>query len=104
MEWKVFEGSPGAIDFGSSDGIINAANAAGISVLFSIVNAPAWAREPGFDGSVGGPPVDPQTYANFVGVVASKYCGTSLKAIEVWNEQNLPLRVGQTCRLTPRRT
>ena len=89
IEWKVFEGSPGAIDFGSSDGIINAANASGINVLFSIVNAPAWAREDGFDGSVGGPPVDPQTYANFVGAVASKYCGTSLKAIEVWNEQNL---------------
>ncbi len=89
IEWRVFEGSPGQIDWGSSDPIVNAANAAGINLLFSVVNAPAWAREPGFDGSVGGPPQDPQTYANFVGAFAGKYCGTSLKMIEVWNEQNL---------------
>ena len=89
IEWSVFEGAQGAIDFGSSDGIVNAANAAGINLLFSVVNAPAWAREPGFDGSVGGPPADPATYAAFVGALAGKYCGTSLKAIEVWNEQNL---------------
>ena len=89
IEWKVFESSPGGIDFGSSDGIVNAANGAGVSLLFSVVNAPAWAREPGFDGSVGGPPQDPQTYANFVGAMAGKYCGSSVKAIEVWNEQNL---------------
>ena len=89
IEWSVFEGSPGAIDFGSADPIINAANAAGVNVLFSVVNAPAWARERGFDGSVGGPPQDPQTYANFVGALAGNYCGSSLKMIEVWNEQNL---------------
>ena len=89
IEWRVFEGSPGAIDFGSSDSIVNAANAAGVNLLFSIVNAPAWARESGFDGSVGGPPADPQTYANFVGAMAGKYCGSSVKMIEVWNEQNL---------------
>jgi hypothetical protein len=89
IEWRVFEGSPGQIDWGSVDPIVNAANANGINLLFSVVNAPAWAREPGFDGSVGGPPQDPQTYANFVGAFAGKYCGSSLKMIEVWNEQNL---------------
>ncbi|MBV7330286.1 SH3 domain-containing protein [Chloroflexi bacterium TSY] len=89
IEWKVFESNPGGIDFGSSDGIVNAANNSGVSLLFSVVNAPPWAREPGFDGSVGGPPQDPNTYANFVGAMAGKYCGSSLKAIEVWNEQNL---------------
>jgi uncharacterized protein YraI len=89
IEWRVFEGSQGAIDFGSADGIVNAANAAGVNLLFSIVNAPAWAREGGHDASVGGPPADPGTYAAFVGAMAGKYCGSSLKAIEVWNEQNL---------------
>jgi uncharacterized protein YraI len=89
VEWKVFESSPGAIDFGALDGIVGAANGAGINLLFSVVNAPGWAREPGFDGSVGGPPQDPQTFANFLGALAGKYCGSSLKAIEVWNEQNL---------------
>ena len=102
VEWKVFEGSEGAIDFGALDGIINAANTSGINVLFSVVNAPGWAREPGFDGGVGGPPQDPQKFANFLGALAGKYCGSSLKAIEVWNEQNLhyewgnkPLNAGE---------
>jgi hypothetical protein len=89
VEWRVFEGSQGAIDFGSLDGIINAASGAGINVLFSVVSAPAWAREAGADGSVGGPPADPATFAAFLGALSSKYCGSSLKAIEVWNEENL---------------
>ena len=90
IEWKRFEGSgPGQIEWGGMDEIVNASGSRGVSVLFSIVKAPAWARESGFDGSVEGPPVDPQTYANFVGAVAGRYCGQSLKAIEVWNEQNL---------------
>jgi uncharacterized protein YraI len=90
IEWRRFEGSgPGQIDWPGMDEIVNAAGSRGVNVLFSVVNAPAWAREPGFDGNVGGPPQDPQTYANFVGAIAGRYCGQSLKAIEVWNEQNL---------------
>ena len=56
--------------------------------IFSM-SASFQAREPGFDASVGGPPADPQTFANFLGALAREYCGSSLKAIEVWNEQNL---------------
>jgi hypothetical protein len=102
IEWKVFEANQGQIDWGSMEGIVNAANGAGVNLLFSIVNAPDWAREPGFDRSVGGPPQDPQTFANFLGAVAGRYCGSSVKAIEVWNEQNLhyewgnkPLNAGE---------
>ncbi|MDQ7030027.1 MAG: hypothetical protein Q9O62_09760 [Ardenticatenia bacterium] len=58
-------------------------------MLFSIVKAPKWARPPGADLSVEGPPADPQTYANFVRAVAARYCGKGVDAIEVWNEQNL---------------
>ncbi len=106
IEWKVFESNQGQIGFGDMDLIINAAAGSGVNVLFSVVNAPAWAREPGFDGSVGGPPADPNTFANFVGQIAGKYCNTSLKAIEVWNEQNLhyewgnkPLNAGEYVQL-----
>ena len=88
IEWKVFEHQQGQYDWNSMQGIIDAANNAGISLLFSVVNAPSWAREPGH-ASVGGPPQDPNTFARFLGAMAGKYCGTSLKAIEVWNEQNL---------------
>lgn len=89
VEWKRFEASQGAYEWGPLDVIVNAANANGINLLFSAVNAPAWARESGFDGSVGGPPADPNTYGAFVGALAGHFCGSSLKAIEVWNEQNL---------------
>ena len=106
VEWKVFEPNPGDFQWGALEGIINAANSAGVNLLFSTVNSPPWAREPGFDASVGGPPQDPQTFANFNGALAGKYCGSSLKAIEVWNEQNLhyewgnkPLDPGEYVRL-----
>ena len=89
VEWRVFEGSQGAVDFSELRRIVDAAGGRGISVLFSVVNAPDWAREPGFDASVGGPPADPQSYANFVGRMAGEFCGSGLKAIEIWNEQNL---------------
>ena len=89
VEWRNFEGSQGAIDFSELRRVVDAAGGRGINVLVSVVNAPDWAREPGFDTSVGGPPADPQTYAAFVGRLAGEFCGSGLKAIEVWNEQNL---------------
>ena len=89
VEWRVFEGSQGNVDFSELRRIVDTAGSRGISVLFSVVNAPDWAREPGFDPSVGGPPADPGTYAAFVGRLAGEFCGSGLKAIEVWNEQNL---------------
>ncbi len=67
-------------------------NGNGINVAFSIVTSPDWTRPT--KGGTNGPPEDFQTYANFVGGVAGRYCGQSLKAIEVWNEQNLRARVG----------
>jgi spore germination protein YaaH/SH3-like domain-containing protein len=88
IEWKAFEASQGQIDWSEMDRLVNTANGQGVSLLFSVVNAPAWARGGG-DLSVGGPPSDPNTFANFLGQMAGKYCGSSLKAIEVWNEQNL---------------
>jgi hypothetical protein len=89
VEWKLFQPTAGPVGFGELAGIVSEAGNRGINVLFSVVNAPAWAREPGHDGSVGGPPADPQTYAAFVGAMAGEFCGSALKAIEVWNEQNL---------------
>ena len=76
--------------WGSVDAIVSEAESQGISLLFSVLQAPAWAREPNADLNVKvGPPADPATYANFVGELAQRYCERSLRAIEVWNEQNL---------------
>ncbi len=88
VEWKRFESSRGHYDFGPLEPAVQAANGAGIKLLFSVVSAPNWAR-PGGDLSVGGPPANPQDFANFMAALSRHYCGSSVKALEVWNEQNL---------------
>ncbi len=87
VQWKDFEGGgPGQRNW--PDDVVNAFSGAGISLMASIVKAPQWARGANPDMSVEGPPADPNTYASFVGEFAGRYCGR-VKAIEVWNEQNL---------------
>ena len=88
MPWKDVEPSPGNYQWGTWDDVIGAYNAAGINVLLSIPKAPDWARPPGDDKSVEGPPADYGTFAKFLGDVAARYNG-KVQAIEVWNEQNL---------------
>ena len=89
IQWRDFEGNQGAIVFSELRRMVDAAGGRGISVLFSVVNAPDWAREPNFDSSVGGPPQDPNTLGNFLARLAGDFCGSAVQAIEVWNEQNL---------------
>lgn len=86
IPWKSFEGSAGQKNF--PDDIVGDLAGAGLNVLLSIVKAPDWARPGNTDRGVEGPPADPATYADFVGAVAARYKGR-VKAIEVWNEQNL---------------
>ena len=88
LPWKDVEGAPGAISWGTLDNIVGTLNGGGLKILASVVKSPAWARPPNTDFSVEGPPADPNTYANFVGQLAGRYCG-KINAIEVWNEQNL---------------
>ena len=86
LPWKSFEGQPGQRNW--PDDKVGVLNGAGLNILASIVKSPDWARPGNTDFSVEGPPVDPGTYASFVGEFASRYCGR-VQAIEVWNEQNL---------------
>ncbi len=88
VPWKEMEGAPGAISWGGQDNAVNFFASQGINILASIVKAPDWARPPNTDFAVEGPPADPQTFANFLGQYAGRYCG-KVQAIEVWNEQNL---------------
>lgn len=88
VRWCDMEGSKGNADLGSTDDFIAKAGAHGVKVLFSVVCAPAWSRADGGAGG-SGPPDNMQDAADFMGGLAAKYCGTSLGAIEVWNEHNL---------------
>ena len=91
IRWKDMQPSRGrdSIKWSEMNTVIQTAESRGIKMLFSVLAAPDWAREPGFDGEVVGPPANYADYADFVGALAKEYCGQSLKAIEIWNEQNL---------------
>lgn len=88
VEWHAYEGSKGQYDFGGLEPLVNAANANGVNVLFSVVKAPHWARPGHTDFSVEGPPANPQDFADFLGALAAHFRGR-VRAYEVWNEQNL---------------
>jgi len=86
VEWFRYNPSPGAYDWGSLDRIVDACNANGVNVLFSVVKAPKWAQPPG--DTEPGPPADLNTFGTFLREMATRYKGR-VKAYEVWNEQNL---------------
>jgi hypothetical protein len=86
IRWEHVESTPGNIDWGMMDSVVNTAQAHGVKLLFSVVTAPAWARA-GQDLSHQGPPTNYQDYADFVGAIASRYAGV-VDAYEIWNEQN----------------
>jgi len=94
VEWRVFEPIKDQPRYFMLDQMVLAAIEQNVGLLFSITHAPAWARETSFDPFVDGPPSNPQDLANFLGAIAERYCGTSLKAIEVWNEPNLAFEWG----------
>ena len=79
----------GEISYGVMDQLVVLGMRNEINLLFSVTSVPAFLTSS--DGSQTLDPValDSAAYARFVGRVARRYCGTSLKAIEVWNEPNL---------------
>ncbi len=89
VRWNTTEPESGIYNWNNLDLIVDRATYSDINLLFSVVTSPEWAREDDFDPSVDGPPVDPAYLASFLEEMAGRYCGTSLRAIEVWNEQNL---------------
>jgi spore germination protein YaaH len=88
VRWCDVESSKGNADLSQISRLVDAANAHGIKVLFSVVCAPRWSRADGGAGG-SGPPDNMQDAADFMGGLAGFYCGKGLGAIEVWNEHNL---------------
>jgi len=88
MPWKDVEPNPGDYRWGPWDSLLQSYSTAGVSIMLSVVKAPDWARPSGDDRGVEGPPADYATLASFLTKVLQRYCG-QVRAIEVWNEQNL---------------
>jgi hypothetical protein len=81
--WKDIEGpTPGDYKWHELDYIVDDVNANNLKLLISIVQAPSFYSENN------GMPDDPVTLGNFVEAMMKRY-GTSIQAVEIWNEQNL---------------
>jgi len=86
IPWKGVEASNDVWTWSAVDRMVNSANARGISVIGILNSPPDWAMVPG-SPSLGGPPADPAEYAEYAGMVATRYAG-KVAAYEVWNEPN----------------
>jgi hypothetical protein len=84
VRWADVEATQGQPDFRELDRVVDAATAANLNVLLSVVTAPSWSRR---DRSTDGPPDNNGTFAAFMGQLAARYAGR-VRAYEVWNEQN----------------
>lgn len=84
----------GGIAYGVMDQLVIIGMRNEINLLFSVVDLPSLAIESDNIQTMEAPLIDSEAYAEFVGRIARRYCGTSLKAIEVWNEQNLQAEWG----------
>ncbi|MHB1416220.1 MAG: cellulase family glycosylhydrolase, partial [Chloroflexota bacterium] len=86
LRWEWIEPySKGQYAWDQLDGIVDAASARGLRILFSVTAAPLWATN---NNPVAGPPVNYQDMADFMQAVAARYKGR-VQAYEIWNEQNL---------------
>jgi len=85
IRWAEMEPSPGSIEWARLDAMVNLAHGAGLNLLFSVVSSPPWANWAQTNPQT---PGDFSAYANFVGALASRYCG-QVQAYEIWNEENL---------------
>jgi polysaccharide biosynthesis protein PslG len=95
VRWYSFEPEKGQYDWGITDLVLPIAAERNIKVLLSIVAAPDWAREPGVDLTLEGPPANNQDFIDFVTALLERYPG-QIHAIEVWNEQNIDREWGST--------
>ena len=73
------------------DQIVAAANAYNRKLLVNVV------RSPTFYSATNGLPDDPDSFANFMAVLAERYKGR-IQAYEIWNEPNLAHETGGTIR------
>ncbi len=89
VSWKQLQpNGPDEIseDFRRLEIYLETAFNSGLDILVSVAKAPAWARPT--NQAEDGPPDDPQALANFISLILREL-GTSIDAIEIWNEPNL---------------
>lgn len=88
VSWKLFQPEQNRFDeawFQEVDRLVTAARENDIQVLLGVAKAPEWSRP---TTEMDGPPSNPQHFAEFMTVLATRYKG-QVAAYELWNETNL---------------
>lgn len=88
VRWDGIEPAKDQLEWGVLDSIVSQAADQNVSLLFSVVATPDWARRVDADLAETGPPGNPADMATFVRLMAQRYAGR-VQAYEIWNEQNL---------------
>ncbi len=89
VRWKDIQPTPdGPLNWGEADAGADAASAWGVKMMFSVLDAPAWAAVPS-----GHFPRNPQDLAKFMAAMAAHFKGR-VQAYEIWNEENYATEVG----------
>lgn len=96
IRWDEFEHVSGQINWTELDRTIDSISRTNVKVLLSVLRSPAWAGVGGGHGL----PRDPNTYANFLSQIATRYKGR-VQAYEVWNEQNLGIETANRVEAGP---
>jgi polysaccharide biosynthesis protein PslG len=87
--WSAIEKAPGQYDWSEPDRIVDAEASAGLNILISVQDSPAFYRSP----SSGLMPSDPSKFGQLMQAMAARYKGR-VKAYELWNEPNLAREAG----------
>ncbi|HLB12269.1 MAG TPA: cellulase family glycosylhydrolase, partial [Dehalococcoidia bacterium] len=89
FQWDYIEvKGKGQFEWNESDRLVKLTSDLGLKLLARLDFVPKWARAPGADPKVNGPPAKYQDYFDFVGAVARRYKG-KIAAYQIWNEPNL---------------
>jgi polysaccharide biosynthesis protein PslG len=86
--WREIEPEAGEINFDVLDAVIAALEAQNVQIMLTITTAPDWTRTLQEEN---GPPDDFAAYADFAGILASRYQGR-VAAYQIWSEPNLRSR------------
>jgi hypothetical protein len=89
FQWNFIEGKgKGQFEWHEPDRIVAAVERYGLYLIARLDVAPMWARGPGADPKLHGPPQRMQDFGDFAGAVAARYKGR-IQAYQIWNEANL---------------
>ncbi len=90
VEWRDVEAVQGEYVFDELETFVNDMNMNGINVLFTVTNAPDWAREQieGEPLNENAPPADLNTFGTFMTTLAENFIGR-VDAYQIWDEPNI---------------